>query len=84
VVIVWMSENPSDDPTVVAEIASSVGRIFYGGVVSALGSEEEVDLALEKSRNVLAELGGLYLALWQAPANSAITIVTTTRGLPPG
>jgi hypothetical protein len=42
VVIVWMSENPSDDPTVVAEIASSVGRIFYGGVVSALGSEEEV------------------------------------------
>ena len=36
--IVWMSENPEDDPTVVAEIATSVGRIFYGGVVPALGS----------------------------------------------
>ena len=45
-------------------------RIFYGGVVPALGSEEEVELALQKSRNVLAELGGLYLALWQAPANT--------------
>jgi viroplasmin len=74
VVIVWMSENPSDDPTVVAEIATSVRRIFYGGVVPALGSEEEVEVALKKSRHVLAELGGLYLALWQAPANSAVTI----------
>ena len=81
VVIVWMSESPSDDPTVVAEIASSVGRIFYGGVVPALGSEEEVEVALAKSRNVLAELGGLYLALWQAPANSAITIVHDYEGV---
>ena len=81
VVIVWMSENPSDDPTAVAEIATSVGRIFYGGVVPALGSEEEVEVALEKSRHVLAELGGLYLALWQAPANSAITIVHDYEGV---
>ena len=81
VVIVWMSENPNDDPTVVAEIATSVGRIFYGGVVSALGSAEEVDVALNKSRNVLAELGGLYLALWQAPASSAITIVHDYEGI---
>lgn len=81
VVIVWMSENPSDDPAVVAEIASSVQRIFYGGVVPVLGSEEEVELALQKSRNVLAELGGLYLALRQAPANSAITIVHDYEGV---
>ena len=80
-VIVWMTENPSHDPTVVAEIATSVGRIFYGGVVPALGSEKDVEVALEKSRNVLAELGGLYLALWQAPANSAITIVHDYEGV---
>jgi ribonuclease HI len=81
VVIVWMSDDPSDEPIVVAEIASSVGRVFYGGVVPALGSEEDVELALEKSRNVLAELGGLYLALWQAPANSAVTIVHDYEGV---
>ena len=81
VVIVWMNDNPSDDPIVVAEIASSVGRIFYGGVVPALGSNEEVEVALEKSRNVLAELGGLYLALWQSPADSAITIVHDYEGV---
>lgn len=81
VVIVWMSEKPHDDPTVVAEIATSVGRTFYGGVVAALGSVEEVEVALNKSRNVLAELGGLYLALWQAPANSAMTIVHDYEGI---
>jgi hypothetical protein len=81
VVIVWMSKNPSDEPTVVAEIATSVRRIFYGGVVPALGSEEEVELALKKIRHVLAELGGLYLALWQAPASSAITIVHDYEGV---
>jgi ribonuclease HI len=81
VVIVWMSQDPSDDPIVVAEIATSVGRIFYGGVVAALASEQDVDAALQKSRNVLAELGGLYLALWQAPDNSAMTIVHDYEGV---
>jgi ribonuclease HI len=81
VVIVWMGEKPNDDPTVVAEIATSVGRTFYGGVVPTLGSVEEVEVALNKSRNVLAELGGLYLALWQAPANSALTIVHDYEGI---
>ena len=88
VVIVWMSENPSDAPTVVAEIATSVGRIFYGGVVPALGSEKEVEVALEKSRHVLAELGGLYLALWQAGPSESCCVrisrkpVAETQRLP--
>lgn len=81
VVIVWMGDNPSDHPTVTAEIATSVGRIFYGGVVRAMSSDEEVQAALLKSRNVLAELGGLYLALWQAPAKSAMTIVHDYEGI---
>lgn len=81
VVVVWMSEKPDEEPVVVTEIATSVGRIFYGGVVPALGSDEDVKAALEKSRNVLAELGGLYLALWQAPARSSLTIVHDYQGV---
>ena len=81
VVVVWMSEEPSDDPVVVTEIATSVGRIFYGGLIPELGSDEEVQLALQKSRNVLAELGGLYLALWQAPTEVTLTIVHDYEGI---
>jgi hypothetical protein len=60
-----MSEEPSDDPVVVTEIATIVCRIFSGGLIPEHGSDEEVQLALQKSRNVLAEPGGLYLALWR-------------------
>lgn len=81
VVVVWMSDDPSDDATVVAEVTTSVGRIFYGGVVPGLGSDGEVQAALQKSRNVLSELGGLYLALWQAPAKREMTIVHDYEGI---
>ena len=81
VVVVWMSEERSDDPVVVAEIATSVGRIFYGGPIPGLGSDEEIQLALQKSRNVLAELGGLYSALWQAPTEATLTIVHDYKGI---
>lgn len=81
VVVVWMSEDPSDDPVVVVEIATVVGRIFHGGLIPELGSDGEIQLALKKSRNVLAELGGLYLALWQAPAGGTLTIVHDFEGI---
>jgi ribonuclease HI len=81
VVIVWQSENRNDTPIVVAEIATSVGRVFYGGLIPELGTDEEVQAALQKSKNVLAELGGLYLALWQAPAKATLTIVHDYEGV---
>lgn len=81
VVVVWMSEDPGGEPKVVSEIATSVGRIFYGGLVPGLGSEEEIQEALKKSRNVLGELGGLYLALWQAPEQTELTIVHDYNGI---
>lgn len=81
VVVVWSSDDASEEPHVVTEIATSVGRIFYGGLIAALGSDGEVQAALEKSKNVLAELGGLYLALWQAPTNATLTIVHDYEGI---
>jgi ribonuclease HI len=81
VVVVWMPDDADAEPVVVTEIATSVGRIFYGGVVPALGSEDEVRAALDKSRNVLAELGGLYLALWQAPSGGSLNLVHDYEGI---
>lgn len=81
VVVVWKSKDSQEEPNVVTEIATSVGRIFYGGLIPELGTDDEVQAALQKSRNVLAELGGLYLALWQAPANGKLTIVHDYEGI---
>lgn len=81
VVVVWMSEDASSDPTVVTEIATSVGQVFYGGAIPQLGTDEDMQAALDKIRNVLAELGGLYLALWQAPSKTHLTIVHDYEGV---
>ena len=81
VVVVWKSEDEGSAPTVVTEIATSVGQVFYGGVIPQLGTDEDVQAALAKSRNVLAELGGLYLALWQAPSKGKLTIVHDYEGV---
>lgn len=81
VVVVWASAERGDEPVVVAEMATSVSRIFHGGAIPGLTGEDEVSAALEKSRNILAELGGLYLALWQAPANAELTIVHDYKGV---
>ena len=81
VVVVWMSEDSTKEPHVVSEIATSVGRIFYGDFVAGLGSDDEIQEALQESRNVLGELGGLYLALWQAPEEAELTIVQDYNGM---
>lgn len=81
VVVVWKSEDLEEEPTVVTEIATSVGRIFYGGLIPELGTDDEVQAALQESKNVLAELGGLFLALWQAPAKGKLTIVHDYEGI---
>jgi hypothetical protein len=81
VVVVWMGDDASVEPVVVTEIATSVGQVFYGGVVPGLGSDDAVQEALSNARNVLAELGGLYLALRQAPAKAELTIVHDYEGV---
>ena len=81
VVVAWMSNDSSDDPAVVTEISTSVGHIFYDGSIPGLEDREKVDAALDQSRNILAELGGLYLALWQAPEKATLTIVHDYEGV---
>jgi hypothetical protein len=81
VVVAWMGEDASAEPVVVTEIATSVGHVFYGGMIVGLATDDAIQGALGKSRNVLAELGGLYLALWQAPAEAELTVVHDYEGV---
>jgi hypothetical protein len=81
VVVAWMGEDASAEPVVVTEIATSVGHVFYGGVIVGMATTDAIEEALGKSRNVLAELGGLYLALWQAPVEAELTIVHDYEGV---
>lgn len=81
VVVVWMGSDPDGEPVPVTEIATSVDRVFRGEMISLLDSDESVDEAIAKSGNVLAELGGLYLALWQAPEKAALRIVHDYQGV---
>lgn len=81
VVVAWMGDDPTKEPVVVTEIRTSVGHIFYDGMIPSLGNPDEISLALEESRNVLAELAGLYLALWQAPTGATLTIVHDYEGV---
>ncbi|HZJ49751.1 MAG TPA: ribonuclease H family protein [Actinomycetota bacterium] len=81
VVVVWAANAGRAECTVVAEISASVGQVFYDGKIPGLGSDDAVRTALARSRNVLAELAGLYLALWQAPAQARLTIVHDFEGV---
>lgn len=78
-----MGADAAADAVVVTEISTSVGRVFYGGVVPGLASNDAVRDPLAKSRNILAESGGPYLALWQAPAKTVLTIVHDYEGVAP-
>lgn len=80
VVVVWMPEAPRSAPVVVTKIATSVGQVFYGGAIPGFAGDEAIRDALSRVRNVLAELAGLYVALWQAPAKSQLTIVHDYEG----
>ena len=64
-----------------AEIATSVHHVFRGGLIPDLDTDDQIRNALAQSRNVLSELGGLYLALWQAPAGRRLTIVHDYSGV---
>ena len=81
VVVVWADNSERNGNTVVAEISATVGQVFYGGRIPGLGSDAAIRGALDRSGNALAELAGLYLALWQAPEQARLTIVHDFEGV---
>lgn len=69
------------EPTVAEELGLTVREVFAGGAVASLAKPTAIAAALERLRNVLAELAALYLALRLAPEGAAVTIVHDYEGV---
>ena len=79
VVIVERAVN--GDPEIVEAVGLTVAQVFAGAGVRALSTPPAVRAALERLRNVLAELAALHLALRMLPEGAAVTIVHDYEGI---
>jgi ribonuclease HI len=70
-----------DEPTVDDAIGLTVREVFAGGTVASLTEPAAIATALARLRNILAELGALYLALRLAPEGDALTVVHDYEGV---
>jgi ribonuclease HI len=69
------------EPEIVEALGLTVYEVFAGAGLSALATRAAVRAALERLRNVLAELGALHLALRIVPEASTVTIVHDYEGV---
>lgn len=65
----------------IKEISTTVDQVFGESAISHLSSGEEINAALGRLRNILAELGGLYEALHRAFPKRALTVVHDYQGI---
>src|SRR5882724_3237688 len=68
-------------PPTVKEISTSVVRIFIGSGISGLSSRSAILSALQRLRNVLAELGGLYYVVQNLAPGTSFTLVHDYEGI---
>lgn len=78
VVVLRTSEG---EPHVIAEISSSVRRVFIDQAIVGLEDDEAITTSLARLRNILAELAGLYAALMRLPRDSEATVVHDYEGV---
>jgi ribonuclease HI len=80
--VVIVAGGPDDDgPGVVEELGLSVREVFAGAGVPSLGDDRAVAAALDRLRNVLAELAALHLALRLVPEGATVTVVHDYEGV---
>jgi ribonuclease HI len=65
----------------VKEISTSVTKVFSRSRIPSLASQEAVVEALERLRNVLAELAGLYFVVGYIAPGTSFTIVHDYEGI---
>ncbi len=69
------------EPRVLQEVATTVSRAFRDAGIPSLDARPKITAAVNRLRNVAAELGGLYAALGLAPAGAALTVVHDYEGV---
>lgn len=80
-VVIVEARADDDEPAVVEELGLSVREVFAGAGVSSLADDRAVAAALDRLRNVLAELAALHLALRLVPEGAAVTVVHDYEGV---
>src|SRR5881296_3636926 len=71
----------AEGPLAVKEVATTVCEVFRDAGLARLDTRPKITAALERLRNILAELGGLYAALRLAPLRTPLTVVHDYEGV---
>jgi hypothetical protein len=79
--VVLVERGAQDEPEVRESLGLTVREVFSTAGLPSLRSRADVDAALARLRNVLAELAALYLALRLAPDGAALTVVHDYEGV---
>jgi len=79
--VVIVDRPPGGEPEVVEALGLTVYQVFAGAGVPSLSTRTAIMAALNRLRNVLAELAGLHLALRLLPEGAPATIVHDYEGV---
>ena len=79
--VVIVERAADGDPEIVEAVGLTVDQVLAGAGVRSLSTPPAVRAALERLRNVLAELAALHLALRLLPEGAAVTIVHDYEGV---
>jgi len=79
--VVIVERSPDGEPEIVEALGLTVEQVFAGAGMRSLSTRPAVRAALERLRNVLAELAALHLALRLVPEGAAVTVVHDYEGV---
>ena len=79
--VVLVDKRGDEQESVVEQGGYTVMEVLAGAGIAELASKQAVNAALDRLRNVLAELAGLYLALTLVPEGAAVTVVHDYEGV---
>jgi ribonuclease HI len=79
--VVLVDQRAGGEPEIVEQLGTTVLQVFLGAGVPGLDSEAAIRRALERLRNVLAELGALHVLLRLVPEAAALTVVHDYEGV---
>jgi ribonuclease HI len=78
---VVLVEQRDAGPPSVREIATTVYEVFGCAGIASLDTRPKITAATDSLQNILAELGGLYIALTETPPGTALTVVHDYEGV---
>lgn len=79
--VVIVQRHAEAEPEIVEALGLTVVEVFAGGEVRSLSTRAAIVAALDRLRNVLAELAALHLALRLVPEGAAVTVVHDYEGV---